>query len=427
MTLEPNNQRSKILQGRTLRTLVVVIILGGAFFGLRWFISIRNDTNDVFQGGVDSVGMLEAIEITNDGQRVVAFDPSGKKIEQKGGTPTTTDRDPVWRPDGQRIFFVSDRDGKGFQLYRWAPRPDTEPDVRTQGSLGKSNPTFDRGAVIEKGAKDEDNTLLFIQGGFVLEYDPKDIKGHQLLPPISSEVAQTSDENGSGQASQFSALYGQLGDSFRIAKWCGNHDAIAAVMRSDRGDQLIVQKLPKPGEKLQPPVPLFAGERIDFDVNPKDGSILYTVQNVHFGSGTKIPVEQRPHHLIGMYKPGEEHPIVVGASRDDQNSFGSPAISPQGDRVIVTAGKYDISSATSNAQGLLVMPIQPGGVAAGTVLTRGEVFEPTWSPKGDQIAYAKRDSANRNIFVANADGTGEKCINAGRGNFSNPKFSPMVK
>lgn len=425
----PTTAQPKINQKLAIRTLVAVLLLGAGLFGARWYHQNQNDIANL--GSADTAGMVAAVEFMDNGSKVVALDAKGTKIEPKGYRAGATERDLAWQPDGNRLFFISDRDAKnGFQVYRWKPGADEEPSPRSIGTQGKSNPSFS-----VEDAPDQNETLLMTSRGVVLELDPKNQKMHQVLPPPTAEITQSGDqgEGEGGSTGQFAGLYGRLGESFRIARWCGGKTAVAAVMRRDRGELLIVQTLPKGTEKVSPPAVIAAGDHIDFDVNPKDGSVVYTVQN--FQWPTAPPAEfvkngkvSRPFaHYVGLLKVGESSKMIV-AVPDDRACFSSPTISPAGDRVLLVVGPYDPSSESIQPQQLVTMPTQEGGGNAVARLVTSPVFEPSWSPKGDRLVYVKRTpGGKRGIYVCNADGSGEQALSGDSGNFGSPKFSPQTK
>ena len=73
------------------------------------------------------------------------------------------------------------------------------------------------------------------------------------------------------------------------------------------------------------------------------------------------------------------------------------------------------------------MPLQPNGGSAGAPIAKGTIYEPSWSPAGDKIVFARREvDGKRSIFSINKDGTGERKISDGKGNYGFPKFSPQV-
>ncbi|MFX9042746.1 hypothetical protein ABTN45_20195, partial [Acinetobacter baumannii] len=71
----------------------------------------------------------------------VAIKPDGTIVESPDFVKGSRDRDAVWRPDGNRIFFSSDREEKAFNIYRWNLA--TNKVVRrTLGKIGKTDPSF---------------------------------------------------------------------------------------------------------------------------------------------------------------------------------------------------------------------------------------------------------------------------------------------
>ncbi|AIE83377.1 TolB family protein [Fimbriimonas ginsengisoli] len=411
----------KIVHKRTVRVLILVLILGLVAFALKFYFDHRTDPDF---GAVETNGMVAAIELQRDGQRLVVFDKDGKRIEPPGYPDGAIERDIAWRPDGNRIFFVSNRDKKAFQIYRWSPVSGVDPQVKTQENRGKSNISFPPAATA-----DPDQKFLMTTGGYVVEYDPKNQKGHQVLPPIEHEVAQSADPTGEGGGStgQFSSMYSQLGDSFRTARWCAP-DTIAAVMRGDNGEVLIVQRIALHGEKLEPPKMVAIADRIDLDVSPADGTIVFTATKVRWPAKTALPKSQRYPHYLAFYRLGDSNATLIAPTVMGDDCYGSPAVSPQGDRVLVVTGTYDPASGGLVPKNLVTVPIQSGGILAKSVLVDAPVFEPTWSPDGKRIAYVKRTpSGNRAIFVANNDGSDEKNLSGDKGNFSSPKFSPQTR
>lgn len=423
-TPAPTSAQPKIVNRLWVRTLGLILGLGALFLTYRYFSSYNKDPGSF--GAVNTSGQLAAIEYLPNGQQAVVFTADGNVVRSPGYREGAVDRDIVWQPDGNRLYFVSDRGGDAFQVFRWKPTADSAPEARTVGSRSKSNPAF---PVDATGA---DARLLMTSGGVVQELDPREVKTPQILPPVTNEIAAGSGDEEGGSVSQFAGLYGQLGESFRVARYVAKQEGVAAVMRRAQGEILVVQRLPKAGEKLAPPQVIAAGDRIDIAVNPADGGFVYTVQN--FQWPTKPPEEfikngkvTRPfNHFVGMWSPNATQPTFIAVSQDDKVAFGSPAISPDGSQVLVVVGSYQDSSVEPSQ--LVVMPVREGGGQAGSPLIPGRVYEPTWHPNGQKIAYAKRgEDGKRGIYIANADGSGEQNVSASRGDFASPRFSPQSK
>jgi Tol biopolymer transport system component len=277
---------------------------------------------------------------------------------------------------------------------------------------------------------------LIISGGFVLDYTQKDMSTRQVLPPLGREVSTTSEEEGGGSGSQFTGPYAELGNSFRIARWCKNKDWIAAIMRRDEGEILILQHmLPNADGKYPSPIPVEAGDKVDFDVDAQDGSIVYTVQGFQWPSPKLVPDAfrkgnkvLRPYrHAVLKLDPDTKQRFLIDRTLDDSVAFGSPSVSPDGSSVAYVKGPYDGSAGLTPTELVTAAAVQGGGVTAAS-LAKGSIYEPSWSPDGNRIAFAQRTpSGSRSIFTIGKDGSSPTNISGPTGNFGFPIFSPQTK
>jgi TolB protein len=387
----------------------------------------------------DTADYIAAVQFKDNGQQAVVFAPDAKMTASSGWQEGLTDRDLAWQPDGNRLFFVSDREARGtngvkaFNIFRWDPVRNSEPAQRTVGTRGRSNIHFPAEQAVE-----ENRNALITSGGFVLEFDSKEGSTRQVLPPVGREVVRT-DEEGSGVDGQFSQLYKMLGGgadsqiSFRVAKWCGGKDFIAAVLRGEEGETFLVQdmRVDVKGQAI-PPKPIMAGERVEISVDPKTGNVVFCVLGFRwispeltppqFKLGNKLTTPFR--HGIGFVDPREGVFKMIAVSVDDAAAFASPEVSPDGSRVATVVGTYEDGAVTP--LNLALMPVAEQGVKARTELLSGEVYEPNWHPSGDRIAFIRRKDGRRVICVVGADGSGERQV-SGEGEFAFPKFSPQIK
>ncbi len=420
----------KVSQRLVVRTLVLMFVLAIVLGVYQW---AQQQKGDFDLAPSDTAGMIAAIEYKDEGQQVVAFKPDGTKIENSGWEAGVIDRDLVWQPDGNRLFFVSDRakvpgsNVKAFNIVRWDAARASAPSQRTVGTRGRSNPNF-----ADQPGDEENRTALIASGGFVLEFDSKDRATRQVLPPLGNEVS-VSEEEGAGSSGQFGGLYGQLGSSFRLAKWAGGKRYIAAIMRSEEGEVLVIQdtELTDKGQ-ISPPRPVMAGEKIEISIDPKSGKVVFSVTNFRWLSPDQIPPQFKQgnkitipfKHAICIATPGEPSFEVIAASNDDTACFGAPAVSPSGDRVALTVGSY--ADGNLSPREMTLMPVSSGGVRAAAKLVDGEVFEPSWHPNGQSLAFIRRKDSNRTVFAINVDGSGERQV-SGDGEFAFPRFSPQSK
>jgi hypothetical protein len=419
----------KITQKLLSRTVFLLFFLAVMFAAYRYVESRKSDFN---YGSSSAAGIIAAIQRTDDGSKVVLIEPDGAIKTTDSWKAGVSDRDPVWSPDGKFLFFVSDRSGNTFHVYRWNP-DQSDAEARTVGSRGRTNPTFPADDV-----PDAPNNMLIIGGGTVQALEPSSRQTPQILPPSTSTITNSSADNEQGGSEAlFESLYGNLGTSFGYARWCKSNQFIAAIMKRDGGEVLVLQNM-TPGQdgKLPPIAPIVAGDHVAFDVSPKDGSLVFTVQGFQWPDPNHIPEEFKKgnhittpfRHLVGFIDPGSKTPLSpIVASRDDKAAFASPAISPDGSKVLVTGGTYDSSGQNLSSIALLSFPIQVGGASAQSKLADGEIYEPAWSHDGRLIAFAMRANGKRDIYTMHEDGTSQVNITGGKGDFGNPLINPQEK
>src|SRR5690606_37626282 len=78
----------------------------------------------------------------------------------------------------------------------------------------------------------------------------------------------------------------------------------------------------------------------------------------------------------------------------------SPSFSPDGKRIVFESDR-------SGTQQLYVVPIE-GGEPTRISFGEGRYGDPTWSPKGDMIAFTKQLGDRFHIAVMRSDGSEEK-------------------
>ena len=415
----PPGSQPKIVQRLLVRTAGFMLVLAVLFGAYRW----ANEQHGDFDKGGDSVGVVSALRREANGQQAVLIRPDGSVVGTKSWKEGVTDREPVWSPDGRFLFFASDRKDSTFHIFRWNPTSD-DAQPRTDKGGSRSNPTFAPG--------DTEMRPLIVAGGMVRELDPATYKTPQVLPPPNADVVQSGSGEEQGTDTSLS-IYGGLGKSFRIARYLPGREAIAAVMRRDEGEVLIVQELKPVNDRVPKPKPLAAGDRIDFDIDATSGTIVFSIQNFRWVDRDQVPESFRKNNriltpfrnMVGFIDPKAGGEQILGASPDDKSAFGAPRVSPDGTRVMLVGGS--MVEGSLRPIGLLTMPLRAQGLQQASVLTRGEVYEPSWSADGKRIVFAKRAGGKRDVYTMNADGTEEKNLTQGKGDFATPLFSPMVK
>ncbi|MBL8060409.1 MAG: PD40 domain-containing protein [Chthonomonas sp.] len=407
-----------------LRFAIGLLLLAGLVFGINWLRSFGRDPDKILTA--DTKGMMAALQFEGDGTRVVLFDTEGKKIEVKGWSQGNHDQKPTWRPDGQRLFFSSDREDETFHIFRFRPGGDA-PERRSVGSRSKGTPWFG-----PAGYAEINESAILVAGGSevgsVCEYSAVDGSIRQILPP----TGDTSTGEEGGTVNQASAIYSRIGESFKEAKWGKDRRFVIATMKREDGEILLIQDFePDAQGKMQPPVPIAAGNSITFDVGP-DGAATICVLDFQWIDSENIPEEfikdgkaVRPfaHGVIYVdpSKPGSSQ--VIFATKENESVLAFPAVSPDGTQVLYSNGKLGPSG---EFEPLQLIVAKPGGVATeGAAITPHGVFEATWTPDSKSILYARPLGGVRPIFqVDPRDGT-EKRLTHDDGEYAFPTLSPQ--
>jgi hypothetical protein len=408
-----------------MRFAIGLFLIALAILGYNWLRGLGSDP-DIVRGGADTAGMIAAIQLLPEGARAVVFTADGEMLESPGYREGAYDQDIAWKGDGNRVFFSSDREENVFHIYRWHPGRNIV-ERRTFGSRSQFLPWFPA----------EGETGLIIAGGNVLEFDHRaDGITQQVLPPAQRGLVASPE---GGQVGLFEGVYKQWGTSFKAAKWVRNRDWIAGVIQGDDGQTLIIQNLSAsadPQKRENMPIPIAAGNRIEFDAHPASGKLVFSVQGFRFPAGTPVPEEFIQdgrivypfRHLLGIIEIGSDGPsqmMPIALSQQPDMAFSSPVLAPDGASLLMIAGALDDDS--FRAQELVSMPAREGGAQAASRIVQAEVRQPSWDPTGRRITYLRTDGNGRQaIWVINSDGTGERNISGDRGDFGSPRFSPQA-
>lgn len=416
---------AKINRQRGLRYLIAIATILALVFVYTRFVS---QTRTADPGSFASAGYISAAVQTEDGYRAVLVAPDGTVREVPGYEEGVMDQPPVWSPDGQRVYFVSDRDNGESHVFRWNPSSDSV-ERRTIDKRTKSYVDF------TVPGDPANKTALVISGGTIVELEPLAGTSKQLLPPQKLDASRQGED---GAAGQFEQLYASLGTSFKMARWTKDKQHIIAVMRRETGEALICQNVSMlPNIDLtnpeMRPVLIATGERIEFDIDPNSGKVVYTLQQFQWPDPRQIPPEfiengraKMPlRHMIGIYTPGApaaEAPVAV--AQDDKFCFGHPRLSPDGEMVMVSVGPYRGSGNMDN-RNLVVMPFKTGGGSEGaTTLVNTPAVEAEWSPDGKKIVFVGEGPTRRTLYLLEVGTGAEPKALTSKGVFRGPQFSP---
>ncbi|MCX8043087.1 MAG: Tol-Pal system beta propeller repeat protein TolB [Desulfobacterota bacterium] len=203
------------------------------------------------------------------------------------------------------------------------------------------------------------------------------------------------------------------------------------IMDLARGTTRLVSK--KKGVNITPD---WApdGERIALTLNLKDGNSEIYVLHERSGSLERMTSDQSTEVSPSWSPDGRHMAIVSDRSGSPQiyvlevatgrvrritydGSYNTnPAWSPKGDRIAysgMVGGRHQIFITT------------PDGQIHQQISREGNNEDPTWSPDGRFLAFCSDRSGQKEIYIMRADGSGQKKITYGRGNKSEPAWSPF--
>jgi hypothetical protein len=394
------------------------------------FIAFRNYAQDPDQFVQDSTAdWISALEMKDGRIRAVAFDEEGKLIEPPASAKQSfEDRDPAWSATGSHIFFSSNRESNSFSIMRWRPAAG-QLEERAGGTRSLTAPYFT--PTLMPG---DDLLGLMIGGGQVMQFDPKARKTYQLLPPNQ----QSAGMGGEGGSADPMTIYEKFGTSFRQAMATPDGSIVYTIMRSDEGDALVLNFLraPEGSQNIPPPAGLMAGERITMDM-AADGTLVAGVEGFRWPDPENIPPEaikdgrpQAPYRnaVVAYRLEGGIPKLVTMAAvpNDESGFFIDPAISPDGARIVASLVRRATPAADLEYNGLIIMPVEEGGAGKGQGLLPGEASQPDWNGDGSRIVFLKKAVGERQIYVVNADGSGEKRISELGRDYMRPRFSPQI-
>ncbi len=420
----------KILQKRLLRTAIALLVAAAVIFGYMTY--TKSATSDA--SPAQTKDFILAIQSGERDNHAVLIKPDGSLLLAPRPAGGADDREAVWRPDGNRVFISrsivgsKDPEESNYQIYRWNPEGD-KAERRTIGTRALAHPRFD--------PTDTQPTAqaLATAGGRVLLFDPmKDSSINQILPPTTKGADLGGGEDST--AGVFEAYYKDIGTSFKEARWSPDKKYVVAVLRRENGEALMFQIAQPTTEEERRPHIIACGDRIDFDVSMVSNSITFTVLNFQWQDTAHIPDQYKkdgkpttPYsHTVAVAnldKILSDDPkgavAYIDVSQKDPKAFCQPTFSPDGNTVVVVEGAYK-SQGEFEPEILVAYHLQGGPMS---IVAKGLIYDPSWSPAGDQIVFVRKEaSGERDVVTVAPDGTGERSRTAGKGNFAHPIFSP---
>jgi hypothetical protein len=438
-------QAKQPLTNRKLATRGIIGLF--AIAAIVWLYTFLKHTgSDIDTGAVNSVGWIATLRRTEgDGFQAVVIKPDGSILESPGYVKGAHDQHLVWRPDGNRIFFSSDREDNAYNLYRWNLATNVV-ERRTLGKLAKTDPSFPQSGEL-KG--DDGVNPLFVFQGMGWQLDVKSGSGSQMVPTPTGKNEQSTLERSEDAAGGSLGAFGAgTTTRFRSVRFFKGTNWFAAIKRTNDGEAFVIQKNgadpEKPDEPGAKPTSLYFADKIQMAVDPATGKVVVAEIGFQFPPNQPIPeaaIDPKTHvihkpfrHAVMLFDPEappETGNLPVAINRGDNYTFTQPAISPDGSTLLLTLGPY-VGGGQYGAPYLTAMPCTPNALGNMTKLYpqkagKGAPFllAPSWSPDGTKIIFTEYTSKTSVLKVINKDGSNPQAVAEGKGNFGPALFSPQ--
>lgn len=426
MRLESSSEQPKILRRMVIRFSILALVLAGIIFGFMKFREVSQDID--LPANNETEGFIAAIQIKETGTQVVVIKPDGSILESPGWRDEVNDGEPSWRPDGNRLFFVSNREDNAQNVFRWNIDGNAI-NRRTVDSRSKSAPIWPAA-----NGDEPSRSGLVVTGKLVLEFNATEGSMRQILPPIQRELTSSDPERGGPEVG---SIYRKLQDnaSFKTAMLSPDRRFIYAIMRQESDELLIVQDL----FEDKAPIPIAMAQQLEIDVHPTSGAVVYCALDFRLVDPASAPAEfiqddgsiKLPfRHVLAYYdptKPPEEAQKLIITSLENDSAFRWPKCSPDGELIALQAGQFG-GPGRFDSKGILRVPIKEAAGNEVRKIYEGPAMEHAWTPESRGLVFVQTVSAtDRAIFRMNLDGTGLQNLTEGKGRFAFPSVSPKTK
>lgn len=364
---------------------------------VQWLIYIKQDPdfgqtqtkNWISALQKDTTGTTRAIVVQSNDVILLSPNSSKKMHPYDRILKKTNDQSLTWQHDGQRLFFISNRERRALDIYRWN-LASNKVERRSYNSRPKSELDFSSSDSQEKG--------ILVSGAEVLEFSPKEGSMRQLLPPIQPD-------------SKAFVFYQKLGGHFLKAKWLKKRNLIVAALQTEHTKQtLIIQNINQASNFIDLPKIIAEGVSVDFDVSSSN-ELIFTVQNQKFLEKNELPLVSELYLL--RLNTDEKHLI----HQTDKFMMIQPTVSPDG-----KLGTIILKRSQKGPDQLFILSSQTG---VPIQMIKGNIKDVSWHPNSNVILYIKRTTKGNNaIYRYDLLSKREEQITLDDFDYEYPKFSP---
>lgn len=423
----------RLLRGAALGKYLLLLFLLVLFVAFLWWRQSYGTIGRVDRLDFSTADYIAFVRPDSAGQSnlyVVRADGTGLKrlTSDRAGK-----RAPAWSPDGRTLCYAAES-GSTYQIFLLG---NGSPRQATYGSISKDSPRW----------RPDGKQVAYLAGGAIKVMLPNGSDTEQIYPPPHRGNAPSEQVVPGQPTVDESAL--RRPPITRYA-WSPNGVAIAGVQVLEgenaptigTGNWWQRDAPTAPGE----PPPLLVAEPESVVVLPN----LETEQPLVLPGATKVGFSWFPdsrrialslathkgQHGVLVFRTDEKdlpaQPIFVGLGYTA--SPDAPAVSPDGSKIAFEVWRVE-SSEDSTLLGIAVVPTEPAQplivrtaaeVARIPIVIRGG-REPRWSPDGTRLLYWRSGPGGRDLWVAQADGSGAVNLTKGHGDSTDAVWSPVAR
>jgi len=318
--------------------------------------------------------------------------------------------DPVWSPDGRKIVFGSERDGNPEIYVMDADGSNQTRLTRNLAAEGATAWSPDGSKIAFASNRDHDNPYNW--DIYVMDADGSNVKkivddleydAEPRWSPDGQKMLFVTGRNNSfdvyvmnADGSEQKNLTADIDDPCGSGTWSRDGKSIAFV-RTIKGKQQVFV-MDADGKSVMP-VTNNSARNVHPSWSPDGAKLL-------FSSDRDGNME-----IYVMSADGE----LLQLTDDPADDLG-PAWSPDGNKIA-------FSSNRDGMQQIYAMNADGSGLIRITHSTAADT-EPSWSPDAKKIAYTSDRDGNKDIHLVNADGTNDRSVVTDPANDMFPKWSP---